>query len=873
MPLPGGSRMGAYEIVSLIGAGGMGEVYRARDTRLNRDVALKVLPAAFAENRDRLMRFEREAQTLAALNHTNIAQIHGLEDRALVMEYVEGDDLQSRLIRGRLELEDVLAITRQLVDALEFAHERGIVHRDLKPANLKVRSDGTLKVLDFGLAKAMDGSVAAASMTPISADFATQTSPALTKLGVILGTAAYMAPEQARGKTVDKRADIWAFGCILFELLTGRPPFVGDTSTDVIAAAITAEPDWRLLPPNVRPGLRRLLRRCLEKDPRVRLRDIGDARWDLGDASAASIDAAPQRSSRALTVLTAALALALAGVALWAWRSREAAEPLRLSITFPEASPLQLAEAQPSLALSPDGRTIVYTAAGPEGSQLWMRQINEFAPAPISGTAGGQLAFFSPDGKWIGFMAGGQLKKIPFTLGPPVVLCAYSGVPMGATWTSKDEIVFATRATGQTLFRVPSAGGEPVGITSVGVWYPDALPGGDAVVVTTNNPSASVTTGDLSIATVTLSDGKITKLFDGGTYVRYSPTGHLLYLRNNALMAAPFDAATRTAGDTRAVVVDPVYMDPALVSGNFAISASGALAYAPGDAQDFKRTIVNLTAIGSTPLINERRAYYNPRVSPDGKHVAVIEQAWRDHVWIIDIDRQSFVRLATGRYLSESAPVWSPDSQRVAFRAVAEDQSIHLFIGSSDGSGAERQILASSGEVTPNAWTADNKSLIFSDQVGRGNSNLMVVDVDGMSPPRPLIKTTYSESAAALSPDGRWLAYVSNRSGRGEVYVTSYPAMRETMQASTQGGSAPVWARDSRRLIYRRGQDVMAADLSGGSLSKPAKLMTFPLVLPSQFVDTTTGGGLVGIAGSAIGTTRDLRLVLHWFDELRQKVK
>ncbi len=877
MPLPAGARVGSYEIVALIGAGGMGEVYRARDPRLNRSVALKVLPPAFAGNPDRLMRFEREAQALAALNHTNIAHIHGLEDTTLVMEFVEGEDLAGRLARGPLPIDEVLVIARQLVDALEAAHEHGIIHRDLKPANIKVRPDGTLKVLDFGLAKAIDGSSAAEALSPISAEQATQTSPALTKMGVILGTAAYMAPEQARGRVVDKRADIWAFGCVLFELLAGRPPFGGDTSTDVIAAAITTEPDWSALPPDTSAAMRRLLERCLRKDPRTRLRDIGDARWDLNDSAEPGTTAPPTERSRLATWLGAALVLvsvALGASLLWQ-RSGPATSPVRLSVTFPDAAPMQLGQSQPSLAYSPDGRTIVYTASGPEGRQLWLRDVNAFTATPIPGRAGGQLAFFSPDGKWIGFMALGALKTMPISLGPPTTICAYAGVPMGATWTSKGEIVFATRATAQSLWRVSSTGGTPVAITNVGVWYPDALPDGSAVVVTTNNPAATETTGDLSIAVVTLDDGKLTKLFDGGTYVRYSPTGHLIYLRNNALMAAPFDAATRKAGDTRAVVIEPVYMDQALVSGNFAISAAGALAYAPGDAQDFKRTIVTITPNGSVPLINERRAYRNPRVSPDGRHLAVIEQAWRDRIWLVDIERQSFVRLTSGRYLTESAPVWSPDGRQIAFRVVQEDQSVHILIAPSDGSGAERSVLAGLGEVVPLSWTADGQSLLFASQKAGNNADIMRVDVHDPSSVRPVLSTTYSEAQGALSPEGRRLAFVSNQTGRDEVYVTAFPSATPPVQVSTQGGGSPVWMRDGHRLVYRRGPDVMVVDLtsSGGTPTKPTMFASASPVLPGEAIDTMPDGRLVSISGNPIATTHELRVILQWFDELRQRVK
>jgi len=884
MPLTVGDSVGPYHIVCLVGAGGMGEVFRARDTRLNRDVALKVLPDSLAGHPDRLALFRREATVLASLNHPNIASVYGLEDvgpsHALVMELVDGPTLADRLAAGPIPVSEVVPIARQIAEALEAAHDQNIVHRDLKPANVKLRPDGVVKILDFGIAKALEPPSAAGG-NPLA-------SPATVTLpGVLLGTAAYMSPEQARGKVVDRRTDIWSFGTLVFEMLTGERLFSGDGVSESLSAVLTRQVDWTKLPPDTPAALARLLSRCLERDLKTRLRDIGEARielariatvaatpvvgalpWDLAPAS-------PRQQPRlAYGIVAAVLLVSAIGASAFLSLGSGDSQVSRLSVTFPEASPLQLGQSAPSLAFSPDGRTVVYTAVGPEGTQLWLRDLNAFTPTPIPGSSGGRLAFFSPDGQWIGFMANGRIKKLPISLAPPTEVCAYDGVGMGATWTSRDEIVFATRATAKTLWRVPSAGGTPVAISTEGVWYPDALPDGKAVVVTTNNPVATESTGDLAIAVVNLDDGQVTKLFDGGTYVRYSPSGHLVYLRNNTLLAAPFDAKTRTAGDTRAVVVDPLYMDQSLVSGNFAISPAGALAYAPGDAQDFERTIVTLSAAGLVPLINERRPYGVAHVSPDGRQLAVVERAWRDRILIVDIARQSFLRLATGRYLSESAPKWSPDGSRVAFRAVAEDQSIHLFVAPSDGSAAERNVLTGLGEMEPDSWTPDGRSLIFTDSHPDGSDDLMVVDVDGPPRVRPLIKTPYAEASAALSPDGKWLAYLSNRSGRREVYVSAYPSLSPTWQVSQQGGRTPVWSRDSRRLIYQREQDVMAVASVNGSFAQSAPFQIASLTaLPSTGIDTLPDGRLVAVSGATIDTTRELRVVLNWFAELRSRVR
>jgi eukaryotic-like serine/threonine-protein kinase len=889
MPVTVGDSIGPYHLVCLVGAGGMGEVFRARDTRLNRDVALKVLPDSLADNPERLALFRREALVLASLNHPNIASIYGFEDvgqsHALVMELVEGPTLADRLATGPIPVAEVVPMARQIAEALEAAHDQNVVHRDLKPANIKLRPDGVVKILDFGIAKALEPPSTVSGNPLASPAVATMTLP-----GTLLGTAAYMSPEQARGKVVDRRTDIWSFGTLVFEMLTGERLFSGDGVSESLSAVLTRQVDWTKLPPDTPAALARLLSRCLERDLKTRLRDIGEARIELARIAAGAatpvtgapawdLPTASRQPRPRLTYWLVAAALLVSAAATSSYLSRRGgdAEISRLSVTFPAASPLQLGQSAPSLAFSPDGRTIVYTAVGPEGTQLWLRDLNTFTPTPIPGSSGGRLAFFSPDGQWIGFMANGRIKKLPVSLAPPTEVCAFDGVGMGATWTTRGEIIFATRANAKSLWRVPSTGGTPVAISTESVWYPDALPDGKAVVVTTNNPAASASTGDLSIAVVNLDDGQVTKLFDGGTYVRYSPSGHLVYLRNNTLLAAPFDANTRTAGDTRTMVVDPVYMDQSLVSGNFAISSAGALAYAPGDAQDFKRTIVTLNPAGPAPLLNERRPYGAAHASPDGRRLAVVERAWLDRIFIVDIARQSFLRLTTGHYYTESAPRWSPDGSRIVFRAVGEGQAIHLFVVPSDGSTAERGILSGLGEVTPDTWSPDGRSIIVTDNHTDGSDDLMIADVDGPPQLRPLVKTPYAEGSAAISPDGRWLAYVSNRSGRREVYVSAYPSLSPTEQVSQQGGGAPVWARDSRRLIYVRGADVMAVETVSGSFARSAPFKIASLTslpsLPSTGVETLPDGRLVAISGATITTTHELRVVLNWFAELRSRVR
>jgi Tol biopolymer transport system component len=871
----------------------MGEVYRAHDSRLKRDVALKVLPLSLATDADRLARFEREAQVLASLNHPQIAAIHGLEEssgtRALVMELVEGNTLADRLADGPVPLDEALSIARQIAEALEAAHEAGIIHRDLKPANVKVRPDGAVKVLDFGLAKALDSSVPVGSQ----ANSPTITSPAMTRAGMILGTAAYMSPEQARGKALDRRADIWAFGCVLYEMLSGVAAFSGETVTDVLAVVVKNDPDWGALPADTPLRIRRLLARCLQKDPKTRLRDIGDARLELdsrdeADArlptrtASAAADARGKRQMAMLAAALAVLSLALLMTLLFGGRTASEAAariPIRLAVTFPGGAEMHLGLPRPSLAVSPDGRKIVYTAAGgPEAPQLWIRDLDEFAATPLAGTRNARMAMFSPDGRWVAFFADDKLKKIPVTTGPPTVLCDAPGV-LGGTWTTKDEIVFSLGRQAREdmgLWRLAAAGGQPRKIAAGQLWYPDALPGGNAVVVTTENRAAA-TSGDLTIAAVDLASGQVTRLFDGGTYVRYVPTGHLVYLRNGALMATRFDAATLTVADERTPVVAGVYMDPSLSSGNYAFSASGALFYAAGDGSQFRRTLVTTAPDGTRPLIEERRFYEGARVSPDGRRIAVMLRAWKDDIWAIDLARSAFTRITTGDRQAVSAPLWSRDGSHVAFSLLTEDGSYNLFWAASDGSGPEERLTTSPNVQTANSFSPNSKSLVFTEQRPDSGSDLFILSMEGGRTVQPLLQTRFAESAAAISPDGRWIAFQSDRSGRAEVYVAAFPGMTSPVQVSSDGGSNPVWAPDGRRLYFNRGYfaaNIEVVDVdphAWPSVSRARSVGRFSVA--GGLFDVLPDGRLLFVTGIGNdGSVAELHVVLNWFDELRQKV-
>jgi Tol biopolymer transport system component len=877
MSLPNGTRIGMYEIVAPLGAGGMGEVYRARDSKLGREVAIKIVPDQFASDRERVARFEREARTLASLNHPHIAQIYGLEQSpntaALVMELVEGEDLSQRIAQGPIPIDEALAIARQIADALDAAHGQGIVHRDLKPANIKVREDGTVKVLDFGLAKPVEG--------PGPASGATITSPAMSMPGVILGTAAYMAPEQAKGRPVDKRADIWAFGCVLYEMVTGRRAFAGEDISETIASILRSEPEWAGVPASITP----LLVSCLQKDPRQRLRDIGDVRL-LDRAPTGATPVTPPSTSIAARVLAAVsiVALLISGAMLWRARQTGAESttaPLRMTLRFPADSPLQLASAQPSLAVAPDGRTLAYTASGPEGSQLWTYSLDAFEPRPLAGTGGARYVIFSPDGRDLAFFAGNQLKRMPVAGGTVTVLCQ-ALFAFGGTWTDRDEIVFMAagfgdKGTDPGLWRVAAGGGEKRQVLAGVFSYPDALPGGRLVVASADTPNAR-TTSELDIVTVDVDSGDVRPLIAGGAFPRYAASGHVLFLRNGAIVAAPIDVAARTASDQSVAVIPDVFMNPAIASGNFAISAAGTLAYAPASAANFNRSLVWIDAMGERTAVTEERRFFEwPRVSPDGQQIAVSVAGWRDSVWLFDRGRGALTELTTGD-VDGITPVWTPDGKRVVFSSYLTSGGRNLRWMAADGSGAPESLSNSGLLERPNTWTPDGQTLIY-DVRSAQSTDLWTLTLDAARTTRPLLATRFNEMHAALSPNGQWMAYASDLSGKSEIYLTRFPSVDGRTQVSTAGGRAAVWARDGRRLYYRSlaGDEIMAVEVAAGAapvLSKPVAIARLPRVQVTRgHFDVMPDGRLLVVDNESAGdTTEELRVVVNWFDELRQKM-
>lgn len=800
MSLANGSRLGPYEIRTMIGAGGMGEVYRAHDAKLKRDVALKVLPEAFARDPERLARFEREAEVLASLNHPNIAAIYGVvEDRALVMELVEGSEPN-----GPLPFDEAWAIESQVAAALEYAHERGVVHRDLKPANIKVTPDGQMKLLDFGLAKAFSNQPDA----PASPENSPTLTMGATQFGVILGTAAYIDPEQAKGKQVDKRADIWAFGVLLYELLTGERLFKGEDVSETLAQVLTKEPDLNKVPAKAR----KLLGRCLEKDPKKRLRDIGDAAALLED-DALQANAPARRSKLAWAVAAVFfIAFAIAGFGLWR-ETRPVDHPLmRLSI---DLGPDALSGTHVTAAISPDGTRIVFPIRGQGGKQLLAtRLLDKRAAISLTGTEGGFDPFFSPDGQWIGFFADGKLKKISVEGGAPSTLCDASD-PRGASWREDGSIIVAPLPTAG-LFRIPAAGGSPQPLTRLATGeithrWPQVLPGGDAIVFVT-----SAVTGVYDNATIeafSLKTGERKTLWRGGYFPRYLPTnastGYLTYIREGTLFALPFDPARLEVRGKPLPLVDDVAGNTISGGGQYDFSRNGTLVYLSGQGKQAAYPIVWLDRTGQVqPLASKPATYSAPRFSPDGQHLAVaVTSSEGINVWVYDLSRDSMTRLTfvpgNNRY-----PVWTPDGNHIVFRSDQSTTTAIYWIRS-DGAGEVRKLVESKLAVTPTSFSPDGRRLAYFQAKSLNGSDLWTLALDLSDPDHPkpgkpesLLSTAFGETLPEFSPDGQWMAYVSNESSRNEVYVRPFPGPGGKWQISTGGGTYPIWSRNGRELFY-----------------------------------------------------------------------
>jgi eukaryotic-like serine/threonine-protein kinase len=888
-----GSRVGPFEILGLLGAGGMGEVYHARDTRLGRDVAIKVLPAAVASDPERLARFDREARLLATLNHPHIATIHGVESsegvRALVLELVDGPTLAERIARGPLPVAEAVRLAGQIAEALDAAHVKGVIHRDLKPANIKVTPEGQVKVLDFGLAKAFSVDTLDADLTQLPTVTA-----AGTRAGVVLGTAAYMSPEQARGHPVDKRTDIWAFGCVLYEMLTGKRPFSGETLSDTIAAILEREPDWSLLPGSVPPDVGRLVRRCLEKDVKRRLRDIGNTKIDLDESLTSS---APYpvptrvRSKRPSALMMALLmgTVALVAILMVAWRfgsfgtSTARSVPPGPLTRFVERLPdgLQLAPA-PAFALAPDGRRIAYVAIQNGIRTIYVRELDDPTPRALPGSQDADQPFFSPDGRWIGFFAEGKLKKIAVAGGAPVVLCDAT-IPRGGTWLPDNTIVFAP-SPASVLLRIPAAGGTPKAVSTLDRQlneashrWPHVLPGGHAILYAAGPTVTAREWIEAHIVAQSLETSQRRQVAPHGTFPRFATSGHLLYVQSGIVYAQAFDPDRLDVAGDPFPILNRTTQGGGINGGSFewTTSTSGLMAYVPGFDREAQLVLVDRA--GTERVLQPTGAYYGgPRLSPDGRQVAVtLAGAVDSEVWIYDIVRGTRSPLTSGG--RNLWPVWSPDGTQVAY-ASSRAGSTNVFWRRADGAGAEEQLTSSQHTSYAQSWSAHHSALVLSETDPQSSVHVALLPMQGNRKPTAL-PIEGSTLTASFSADGQWVAYVSNSSGRNEVYVRPYPGRGAALQVSTSGGEEPLWARQGHELFFRRGEAIMAVDL------RPAgsRLVVGPAkpVLSGRYA---AGGVRTGYDVSADGRTflvlkllqpRDnlsqFTVVMNWLDAVKQR--
>jgi eukaryotic-like serine/threonine-protein kinase len=877
MALSPGTRIGSFEITGSIGAGGMGEVYRAVDTNLARQVAIKVLPDLLAQDADRLARFDREARALASLNHPNIAAIYGLEksdgQSALVMELVEGPTLADRLLEGRIRADEALTIARQIAEALEAAHEHGIVHRDLKPANIKVRPDGTVKVLDFGLAKAIE--ISSESEKPTrSADLVgmltqspTIAIPAMTQVGIILCTAPYMSPEQARGKPVDRRADIWAFGCVLFEMLTGARAFHGEDVSEIVAHILTREPDWAALPGTLSPRAIELLQLCLQRDVKKRRRDAGDLVLDIdrivSEPAAPLASTSAQQSARLGWIAAAVVAAIAIGAIAFARRPSPAVEEMRLSMTMPTTGASEF-------ALSPDGTRVV--VSGIRGSTVWIRRLDQTDAQAITVNSGTRLPFWSADGRFVCYWTGGMLWKIDPAGGPPAVIAETSSGFSGATVNSDGTIVFAESLT-SPLYRVSGVGGQRVQIThpdatrAYGHMQPRFLPDGRHFLFFATGGSDAQ-----GVYLASLDSDTAKRLTAADAHGEYLEPGYLAYVSRGALMARKLDLDRgELTGDAQVIADDVAYV-AATGFGAFSVSPKGQIAYRSSAADRRQLIWYDRATNRSTPAANPDSGVEDAELSPDGRHVALdlTRQGNRD-IWLLDLTSGSVPRF-TFDPAQDGMPVWSPDSKRVAYESKRKGP-YDLYVKAVDGADAERPLLESPYDKWPMDWSTDGTYLLYYETKPKTSGDLQALTVtgrDGREKITPVATTSFDESFGQFSPDGRWVAYQTDESGRPEVIVQSFPDPTTRRQVSRDGGTQPRWSRDGKELFFvSLDSRLMATKLAiaAGSVEPATATPLFPVRLSGvpkhQYSVAADGRFLVNevVEDSASSL---LTLVLNW---------
>ena len=861
----------------------MGEVYSARDTKLGRDVAIKVLPEEFTQNEERLARFEREARLLAALNHPGIATLYGVEEFEtkpfLVMELVDGETLAERIARGPLPVDEAMTLSQQIAEALEAAHEKGVIHRDLKPANIKVNPEGQVKVLDFGLAKAFT------EETPDSdSSFSPTLSRDSTRAGVILGTAAYMSPEQAKGKAVDKRSDIFSFGIVLYEMLTGRKAFGGDEVSDVLASIIKMEPDWTAVS-DLDPRVQNLLRRCLRKDRKNRLQAIGDVRVEIQEILAepdvvAPSERAKPRANMLWQGIAGVLTITLLAT-LWAlWPTASAPEPpVRFSVNL-GADDVQLWTGPGGApTLSSDGKMLAFVGQMPGGNrQLYIRSLDSLEPTPLSGTENARVSFFSPDGRWLAFFTSDALKKVS-VVGGAALTIADAQNTHGGTWGPDDTIVYASR-TG--LYRVPASGGAPVELTTLSEGesshhWPWFLPNGEAVLFVVRTGGSF---NDATLEAVLLETGERKVVHRGGTYPRYASSGHLLYAREATLFAMPFDADRIEPTGEPSPVIEGVGADPGDGRALFAVADDGTLVYGLGAAVERKLVWVDRQGV-EQPAAGTLQQYIDPRLSPDGKRLAVfIQESNAYDIWLLELGRGTLTRLTFGG--QNARPLWSPGGERVIFGSNrGGGVNFNIFSKPADGSGTAEQLTTGAYRI-PTSISSDGKTIVFRQNSETTGRDIGMVRLEGESEPEMLLQTSFEEHTGMLSPNDRWLAYVSNDSGREEIFLRPFPGPGGKVQISTEGGTEPLWSRDGGEIFYRIGDKMMAVAISTEPQFAPGSptllfeggdLSVVPGGNPGTGYDVARDGRFLMVrAEESSAAAMQINVVLNWFGELKRLV-
>jgi serine/threonine-protein kinase len=870
------SSIAHYRILSKLGHGGMGEVWRATDTKLNRDVAIKILPEALAADSDRMARFAREAQVLASLNHPNIAAIYGVEERALVMELVEGLTLAERIDAGAIPLEEALPIAKQIAEALEYAHELGVVHRDLKPANIKITPAGRVKVLDFGLAKALSSD----GVGPDSFSSPTLTMQA-TAAGTIMGTAAYMAPEQARGQSVDRRADIWAFGVVLHEMTTGRGLFACPTISDTLAAVLKTEPDLAAVP----AAVRFLVERCVRKDLRRRWQSIGDVRLVLEEGPPPAAMAEPRRS--AIPWAVAGVLGIIAAAALWApWRNPRspANSPARLSV---DLGPDAIIGVSTTAAISPDGTRLVFSVRGHDGKlMIATRLLNQAQTTTIAGTENGRDAVFSSDGRDIAFYADGSWKRLSLQGGAPVNV---SNAPFGsgAAFSDDGSLVFPYERAGP-LFRVPAGGGQSKPLTKLANGgthrWPQVLPGGQTVLYTASANLAGFDAANIEVASWKTGETKV--LIRGGYFGRYLPSGHIVYVHQGVLFGVAFDPVRLEIRGAPVALVDDVACNPTWGSAQFDFSQNGTLIYTAGKAAPSQWPIVWLDSTGKTqPMIQSPGAYHFPNFSRDGLRLTIQGGAEGD-LFIHDLRRSATMRLTS---TGGAGTVWTPDGRYIVLGTTGA-HGFGLALIRSDGASAPQTLFESKTLTVPWSISPDGKHLAYHVLDADTQGDLWTAALDTSNPaqpklgaPEPFLRTTATELAPVFSPDGRWIAYRSNESGTNEIYVRPYPGPGGKALISTGGALYALWSRQRHELFYETGDyRIMVVDYTvEGDTFVPGKprlwsdyRLPYPGVLNLALHPDGKRFAVFEAPPSAEGEKGSVHVtfLLNFFDELRRRV-